>query len=216
MKNYFKYIFICFLAIFSFYYTSKVMKLSTYNDSILVSINDYAKSNDSLCDEGKITSNGIILGINGLIVNKSKSYSNMKGIGFKKELIEYDESKCILNKQNNLDRYILGANEHKNAVSIIIDIDTGKYYKEMLKIADSKNIELNILSNYKFLKENIESIENHSTILFKGKSKEELKDFISILHDEIFCVKTDDYEVLDICSKKKINSILMQKKINKN
>lgn len=216
MKSYLKYLFVLLFTVFSFYYTSKVMELSKYNDTILVSINEYASEFDTKCKEGSITEDGIILGMSGLYVNKGKSYSNMKGIGFKKELLEYEESECILNKKNNIDKYIIRGNELKSSVSIVISIDSGKYYKEMLNIASSKNIEMNLLMNVSFLERNINDIENHSNILFKGKNSEELKSFIDLLHNEIFCVKTEEYEIIDICSKKKLNSIKMNNEINKN
>ena len=76
----------------------------------------------------------------------------------------------------------------------------------MLKVADNNNIELNILMNYNTLFDEINNIENHSNVLFKGKSKKELDSFINILHNEFYCV-TDNDAVLEICRNKKINSI---------
>ena len=100
MKSYLKYIIVIFFALFSFYYTDKVIELSNYNDTILTSINDYASLKDTKCREGMINSDGIILGLSGINVDKNKSYSNMKGIGFKEELVEYKKEECILNKDN--------------------------------------------------------------------------------------------------------------------
>ena len=102
MKQYLKNIIVIFFVLFSFYYTDKVIEISKYNDTILVSINEYASSKDCECREGSINEYGIVLGLSGLKVDKNKSYSNMKGIGFKEELIEYKENKCILNKEDNI------------------------------------------------------------------------------------------------------------------
>ena len=215
MNNYFKYFTIFLIAIFSFYWTNKVIELSEKNNVILASINKYADSFDYKCREGSITEDGIILGLSGLRVDKDKSYSNMKGIGFKEELIEYKENECILSKKNNLNKYIIRGNEYNNNISIVIDVNSGKYYNKMLKIADQKNIELNILMNYNSLSENLDNIENHSNILFKGNSLKELNNFINILHDEIFCVKTNDYEIINDCIKKKINTIKIINYIDK-
>lgn len=215
MKRYFKYLFILIFAIFSFYYTDRVIYISKYNDAILASINDYADKYNTICSEGSINEDGVILGLSGISVNKSKSYSNMKGIGFKEELIEFEKNECILNKKNNFDKYIISGNEVENNISIIINVNTGKYYKDMLEISYMKNIELNLLLNSEFLEKNIIDIENKSNILFKGSSKDELEKFINILHKEIYCVKTNDYEVLNICKKEKINSIKMNYIIQK-
>lgn len=207
MRNYYKYILITIFALFSFYYSNKIIELSEKNNVLLVSINDYAKENDYKCREGSITEDGIILGLSGLSVNKDRSYNNMKGIGFKKELIEYDENKCILNKDNNKDKYIIKGNDYNYNVSLIIDVNTGSYFNKMIAIANNKNVELNLLMNFNMLNNNLEKVENHSNILFKGNSEKELNNFIKILHNEFYCVKTNDYEVIDICKKEKLNSI---------
>lgn len=215
MKNYFKYFLIIGFVIFSFYYTDKVTKISEQNNVIMASINDYAIKHDSKCIEGSITEDGIILGLSGISVNKNKSYSNMKGIGFKEELIEFDSDECILNKKNNIDRYILKGNDYNKNISIVINTDSGKYFNKMLDIAESKNIEINLLINISFLRDNINDNYNHSNILYKGNSKDDLKDFISLLHNEFFCVKTSDYEIINDCKTKKLNSIKMNNEIKK-
>ena len=100
MKNYFKYFLIIGFVLFSFYYTDKVTKISEQNNVIMASINDYAIKHDSKCIEGSITEDGIILGLSGISVNKNKSYSNMKGIGFDEKLLEYNKEECILSTNN--------------------------------------------------------------------------------------------------------------------
>ena len=96
MKSYLKYMLVIFFTIFSFYYTDKVIELSNYNDTILASINDYASLNDTKCIEGIINEYGIVLGLDGISVDKNKSYSNMKGIGFREDLLEYKKDKSCL------------------------------------------------------------------------------------------------------------------------
>lgn len=212
MKEYVKYLSLVVFLIFSFYYTDKVIELSEYNNTILVSIDEYAKDYDYKCKEGSIKEEGIILGLSGLVVDKNKSYSNMKGIGFREELVEFKEDKCILNKNNNLDKYILKGNEYEDNISLIIDIDTGKYFDKFIKIASDKGIEINYLFNYNMLNANIDKVDNYNNVLFKGKN---VDDFIRILHDEFFCVKTDEFDIIDVCKDKKLNSIKMINVIDK-
>lgn len=216
MKQYLKNILVIFFVIFSFYYTDKVIEISKYNDTILVSINEYASKKDYECKEGSINEFGIILGISGLKVDKNKSYSNMKGIGFKENLIEYKENKCILNKEDNKDKYIIKGNNYNKNISLVININNTKYYKSMLNISNNKNIELNLLFNYNDLINEINNINNHNNILFKGNTKEELNSFIKLLHNEFYCVKTNNYNIKDICSKKKLNSLNMVFEIKDN
>lgn len=131
----------------------------------------------------------------------------MKGIGFKEELIEYKENKCILNKEDNVDKYIIKGNDYNKNISLVINITNTKYYKNMINVSNNKDVELNLLFNYNDLSNEIDNITNHSNILFKGKTNEELNNFIKILHNEIYCVKIDDFDIKKICSKKKLNSI---------
>ncbi len=196
MKSYLKYILVIFFALFSFYYTDKVIELSNYNDTILTSINDYASLKDTKCREGMISSDGIVLGLSGINVDKNKSYSNMKGIGFKEELIEYKKEECILNKENNLDKYIISGNKYKNNVSLVINIINGKYYENMISL--NENINLLVDVNM------IENLENKNNLLFKG-NKEEFKIFRKNV-DSFYCVKVDN-DVIDFCKKNKVNSI---------
>ena len=139
----------------------------------------------------------------------------MKGIGFKKELIEYDKDECILNKKNNIDRYILKGNDYSKNISIVINAESGKYFNKMLDIAETKDIEINLLMNTSFLRNNITDEYNHSNILYKGNSLDDLNSFIGLLHNEFFCVKTNDYEIINDCKSKKINSIKMSNEIKK-
>ena len=53
-------------------------------------------------------------------------------------------------------------------------------------------------------------------ILFEGIAAEELNNFIKILHNEFYCVKTDNYDIKDICYKKNLNSINMVFAIKEN
>ena len=215
MKKYVKYIVISLFFVFSIIYTNKVIEISQYNNTILTSINEYASLKDYRCREGSINNDGIILGISGLVVNKNKSYSNMKGIGFKEELLEFDKDECILNKKNNIDRYILKGNDYNKNVSIVINTDSGKYFNKMLDVSESKNIEINLLMNTSFLRDNITDNYNHSNILYKGSSSSDLNNFSSLLHNEFFCVKTNDYEIIHDCKNKKLNSIKMNNEIKK-
>lgn len=214
MSKYFKYVFIILFVLFSFYYTDKVTKIAEYNDIIMASINEYAKTHDYKCKEGIITSDGIILGLSGLYVNKNKSYSNMKGSIFNEQLIEYDVDECIVSLKNNYDKYILSGNGYENKVSIVIDVINGKHFIDMNEIAESKGYVLNFLFNYNMLNKYIDSIDNYSNILFKGNN-DELDDFIKILHDEFYCTNKNS-DILKSCALKKMNSINVINYFDKN
>ena len=129
----------------------------------------------------------------------------MKGNLFNKELIEYKEDECILNKENNLDKYIISGNEIENNISIVIDVTNTKYYQEMIKVFLKNNIPYNILINDNYegtFKENV---------LYKGINIKETKD----KYETIYCVEYKE-DILEECKKYKINSIKITNYINDN
>lgn len=200
-----KYILLIFIVILSFMYTDKVVDYSKLNNTILTSIEEYSKENNKYCIEGKINELGIILSFDGKIVDKNKSYSNMKGNLFNAKQIEYKEDECILNKENNLDKYIISGNEIENNISIVIDVTNKKYYQHMIEIFNKNQVQYNILVN-----DNYDGIYTDN-ILYKGIN---IKDF-SKKYENIYCVQYKE-DILEECKNKKINSIKIINYINDN
>lgn len=191
-----KYILLIFIVILSFMYTNKVVDYSKINNTILTSIEEYSKENNKYCIEGKINELGIILSFDGKIVDKNKSYSNMKGNLFNENLIEYKEDDCILNKENNLDKYIISGNEIENNISLVIDIINEKNYKEMINIFEKNEVQYNLLVN-----DNYDDTYTNN-ILYKGTN---IKEF-SKRYENIYCVQYKE-DILEQCKNRKINSI---------
>ena len=220
MRNYLTYLSVCFFAIFSFLYMNRIVELSKSNNIILDNLIEYKNEFDYKCYEGYINEFGIVLGINGKSVNVSKSYSNMKGIGFKEELIEYEIESCVTSKDNNMDKYILSGNPSKNSISIVIDVYSGKYYEQMAGIFDNAKLEANILIDNNNLESNMEYFINYKNLLFKGNNDKDFKNFGQNINElnikNVYCVKTNDYDVIDICKKNNVNSVLMRDEIEKN
>ena len=205
MKEYFKCIFLILIVVFSFYYTNKVLEFSQTNNTILASINNYADKNNTKCIEGSISDKGIVLGLSGVVVDKSKSYSNMKGTVFNENLIEYKKDKCILSKENNYDKYIISGNNVKNNVSLVIDIVNNKYYQKMIEVFNKYDVKYNLLVN--------DNYDNkYINILYKGNN---IKSFRKKYKD-IFCVKNNNYEIINDCKKYNINSIRIINYIDSN
>lgn len=220
MRNYLTYLSICFFAIFSFLYMNRIVELSKSNNIILGNIIEYKTGFDYKCNEGYINEFGIVVGINGKNVNVSRSYSNMKGIGFKENLIEYEIEYCITSKENNMDKYILSGNPSKNSISIVIDIYSGRYYEQMVNIFNSASVESNILVDKNSLESNMEFFDSYKNLLLKSNSDKDFKQLYQSLKElnpgNVYCVKTDDYDVVNICKSNNMNSILMKDEINKN
>ena len=198
MDSYLKYVCLVMFLFFSFYYTNKVFDLSKKNSVIMVNINEYAEKIDYKCKEGSINNDGVVLGLSGLMVDKNKSYSYMKGIGFKENLIQYKKDECILSTKNNIDKYIVSGNKFEKNISLVINVLSGEYYSLMSSVFESNKSDHDFLINTSYLLDS-------DNVLFKGKSKSELKRFMKE-YDSFYCVNVED-NVLDICMDENINSI---------
>ena len=207
MKKYRKYLLLFILICFSFYYANVVKDLSDNNNVVISLIDDYSKQKDIKCIEGFINKDGVVLSYNGKIVDKESSYSNMKGSMFNESLIEYKNDECILNKENNVDKYIIAGNKNIRNVSIVIDINDGLYYEHMKSIFDSEKVSVNYLVDLEeidLVTENILIKTNENNIKkFKSKS------------NHFYCVKYDDFDILEYCKKEHINSVKMINYISK-
>ena len=224
MNKIFKYTGIVCLVMFSFFYTEKAVNIANSKDPIMQSIMAYEEDGSNKCVEGEVSKDGIILGVNGYSVNVNKSYSNMRGIGFDEELLVFDEASCEVTKKNYLDEYIIKGNPFKNSISLLILVDNGYYLKEINKLASSKGVNLSFIVDVNVLEKNkglfTELYSAGNDIFFGGKTKEELKKYISIMKDidrnsSRYCVYLNS-DIINICSKEKINSVKSNIFIEKN
>lgn len=214
MKKLFEYTGILTLIALSFIYTEKAVELVNKNDPIMVSINDYAINNDKGCVEGSITSDGVILGLNGLIVDKEESYSNMKGWGYNEELMEYELDKCLINAGAYIDEYIVKGNVSKKSINIIVNINDGSNLDDINNIFSKNNINISYGVTGEFLNDNMNLINkyNGDNFIYTGNNEDDLKLYLDIMNSidkKIFktCLEIGDTFILGYCSENRINTI---------
>lgn len=216
MKKIFEYIGLTVLFLFSYYYTSEIAEYMSNKDEIMVFLEEKNSTLRSECTEGYINDDGVVLGISGLIIDMEKSYQNMKGFGYDESLIEYNENKCAVNKENSLGRYIIKGNPNKNAVSIIILLGDFEYAESFIETAKNKNIEISLLVNDNIYKSKKDILYNYYSnnvdVLYNGN---DIKEF-SKTFKNTYCVHTDSGKILEECKKAKINSIKVEKVYDKN
>ena len=213
MKKTFEYIGLFVLVAFSFYYTDKVVKMVNKNDPLMKEIVTYASINNTSCVEGYTTEDGVILGVSGLVVDEHESYSNMKGFGYNEDLFVFDEDTCSINKAEYIDKYIIKGNESKNSVSLLILVDDVEYIEDINAIAKNKGIKLGYIVNGSMLEDNknlfYDLVKDGNNLLYGGNSKSDFDIFYKIIDDfktYSYCVY-NDYDVIDICKDKDVNSI---------
>ena len=213
MKKTFEYIGLFVLVIFSFYYTDKVVRMVNKNDPLMEQIVDYASANNTSCVEGYTTSDGVILGVNGFVVDEYSSYSNMKGFGYNEDLFVFEEDSCSINKVEYIDRYIVKGNESKGAVSLLILVDNAQYVNSINSIAKSKGVNLGYVLNGELLQNNKDLFYSLSSdgndILYGGNNEDDFNFFYKIVNSfnlNTFCVY-NNYDIIDICKDNNINSV---------
>ena len=138
LKKYFEYAGLIALTCFSFYYTEKVTKIMNSKDPIMINIEEYKEKVNTDCKEGYITSDGVVLGVNGKVVDVSESYSNMQGMGFSEELMVFNEVKCKVNLGSEVDNYIIIAHDVIKGVSLFLNVNDGSLLDPIIKISKQK------------------------------------------------------------------------------
>lgn len=191
--KYIKCIFLILVCGFICIYTDRLIKYSVSNNTILDEIDNYASRVDRNCIEGSINENGIILGYNGLVVDKMKSFSNMKGGLFNEDKLVFKEDVCILNRNDNLDKYIISGNIYEMKVSIVIDVVNHKYYKKMINIFDNYGLEYNLMVNDYYEGDNV-------NLIYKGNNISYYEGVICVYYEE---------DILKECERYGFNSIRM-------
>lgn len=216
MKKYFEYVGLIALTCFSFYYTERVTKIMNSKDPIMVSIEEYKDKVSVDCKEGYITSDGVVLGVNGSVVDVKESYSKMQGVGYNEDLMVFEEVECKVNLESTLDNYIIKGNDSKNSVSIFININDGSLIKEIIDIANSKDIKLNLIVSGSVLETHGEYLktvyENGHEIIYGGLEENDFKKYIKIMKEyeknaRTYCINTGIKDTLNMCKKEGINSL---------
>ena len=131
--KFFKYLGICAIMLFSFYYTDKIANFVLEKNKLYQEIdnkkdNYKVKSTSALIDGGYI-----IPGLMGQEVNVKDSYYNMKSLDvFNEHYLVYENTMPEVSLENNKDKIINKGNPKKNSVSLIIENDEAliNYFNE--------------------------------------------------------------------------------------
>jgi peptidoglycan/xylan/chitin deacetylase (PgdA/CDA1 family) len=154
------------LFLVTFVFSEKLSMVVKENDDIMVSINENADMYEVEAVEATIVEDTIIPGVAGLEVDKNKSYNKMREKGFFNfNLFEYKVKKPKELLKDNLDKYIISANESKNMVSLIFLTDQNtdpEILKNILYILNNKEISANFFIDGYFLEDNNDLINEIS------------------------------------------------------
>lgn len=217
-KNTIKLVSLFLLLLLSFIYTDKVFNEARSNDPLMKEVISYKRAHDVKPVEPKIKDDEMILGMSGLIINKEKSYKNMKeDDSFNKQKLVYDKTKPNTSIDKTYDYYITNGIS-KNMVSIIFKVNNSANVSELLSILAKTDVTVNFFIDGSYLEKNVETafsmVNLNSEIYNLGYDNKYSKKMISVtnnliesiaLKDSLFCLnstKNDNYK--DICASKKM------------
>ncbi len=216
MKKYFEYIGLIALTCFSFYYTEKVTKIMNSKDPVMINIEKYKEKVNTGCKEGYITSDGVVLGVSGIEVNVTESYSAMQGVGYNEDLMVYSPVECKVNLSTTLDNYIIRGNDSKKNVSLFININDGSLLDQITKISEQKKVKLNmivtgsVLETHKDLMNKL--YKNGYEIIYGGVEENDFKKYLKIMKNfesnpRKYCINLGIKDILPMCKKENVNSL---------
>lgn len=196
MKKIYKSIGLIAIMLFSFYYTEKIAILMQNKSPIMQSINEVEEDYKVLATNATINGNYITPGISGRMINKVKSYVNMKSFGiFNEYYLVFDEIKPDISIHNHKDKIIKKGNPSKKAVSFLLEDNINiKKYLEQNKIVGSELItETDYEKNSYFeqINNDKEKYNNVESLLNKNNQNKNIC-FINSLSKE-FCKKNQKY-----------------------
>lgn len=152
MKNIYKYIGLFIIAVFSFYYTDKIVIMVQSNNPIMQEINEAKNTKEVDYVNAIIEDDKIIPGKNGLVINEQKSFSMMKSFGvFNAYYLVYDQKRPEISLEDNKDKIIHSGNLQEKNISLILENN-----ENLINYLESNNIKADVLIN----KDNYINIKN--------------------------------------------------------
>lgn len=220
MKKLIKVILVSIFTCFSFYYTDRVVEFFKMRDPLMKKINEVKEQEEVLFVNGTLTSQTMLVGSSGFIVDVNTSYEKMKRLDeFNKDLLEYISVKPTITKKDNLDKLIVGKNTSLKEISLVFVIDDFNLFEQVAYILKEREVSSTFFIDGFILKNNFTLIksllnESNSTIGFYGYNgkyddvsmryvKGFFKDNISYSN---YCLYTNN-NFLETCSRYKINTI---------
>lgn len=194
---------------------------------IMQQINEVEESYVVKAVNAKVEDNYIVPGIMGRMVNKNKSYVNMKAFGiFNEYYLIFDDVKPDISLEENRDKIIKEGNKSKKSVAFILEDGNEaikKYFKDNkikadLLISEStyeNNNYFEQINNDKNKYKNVESLlnknnQNQNICYIKEMDKETCTKEHKYLVEETFSLKSDN--IVEAKNKVDSGAIILIKK----
>lgn len=217
---------ILLLSVFSFYYTNKSIELVREQDPIMKTIRSTSDKYNVKAVNAEIKDNTIIPGISGKEINYIETYTKMKQYGMYNEIMTtLKDVEPTISVEDYYDKYIVSGNKIKRSIALVFKIEKTTP-KEIISILNKNKVKSTFFIDGEYLENNSKDIKlmtNHELELLSYSSG----------YDEIYFASSKDYlesltnrklkycygeydkeEVINLCQKLKLHTIIPTIKIN--
>ena len=215
------------LILFSFYYTNKTIEIIKESDPLMKRIKEESKKYEISAEDAIINENKMLQGKKGKEVDYEKTYSKMKRYcAYNESLTVFKETLPTISIENNYDKFIIGGNEEKKAITLVFAITKDSNPKEIIRILNQENTPGTFFIDGLWLENNLSTVKqilNHELEILSYNDRYEEIYFSSALqylknvtgNNPKYCyAEYDNKEVIELCSKLKLHTIVPTIKIN--
>ena len=231
MKKFLEAFLVIALVLFSFYYTEKAIVVLESNDPIMKEIKDKGSTLEEDALNAKIDGDYLIPGYNGLVIDLEESFTKMKGYGsYNDALLVFEEVKPTISIDDYYDKYISSGNGMSTSIALVFTVDDNSYVGNVLNVLKEMDVVGTFFIDGKFTDNNtsfvsqavvnsneveVLSYDNaYDELLFKA-SIDKLKTLTSTTPK--YCYATyDNEEVLNLCSKLSMHTIIPTIRLDNN
>jgi|GEM_PF-825366 len=143
MKNFFEYLGVLAIIAFSFFYTEKVALVVQSKNPVMQEIVEAEKRHNIEFVNATIEGDYIIPGNNGLKINATKSFRNMRSFGvFNEYYLVFNQITPDISVENNKDKIINSGNPSRKNIAIIFEATS-----DLSSFALQKGYKVNLLVN---------------------------------------------------------------------
>ena len=235
MKKIIEILFACLLVFASFFYTDKAVSMMEDKDPVMIKIKKEKKSLEEESINAKVNGEYLVPGYSGLVVDLDKSFNKMKKYGgYNESLIVFKESTPTISVDEYYDKYIVSGNGFTNYISLVFEITDKNFANSTLpKIKDilkENDVRATFFVDGLLLKEDnilitslLQDFHEIELLNYKGSYDrlifEEALDTLQVIANRRgkYCLaKYDQKEILELCSKEKMHTIIPTIQISSN
>ncbi len=223
MKKIYPIIVVLSLSLFSFFYTQKVIDFIRSSDPIMQSIKASESNHKVDPINATISDNTIVPGVNGKVIDYDKSYQKMKKYGkYNESLTVFKEATPAISIDDYYDKYISQGSGINNDVSLVFTVNSQDNVMNIVNILTENNTLATFFVDGLWLENNrnlatymaeegfeleILNYDNRYEELYFSSSLNFLKSITNLTPKYCFA-KYDNKEVLELCSKLNLHTII--------